>query len=135
MKKAICSMALAAFLAASASAEIAYGESGTFALGSGSGVQQSALAPLAAASLTVSPNPALSNVNLRWNASVGNATVKLSIYNVKGELVRTLSTAAGARQASWNGKNSRGAAMPSGVYIVRLTAGKLTLQKNLVICR
>lgn len=49
--------------------------------------------------------------------------VMLKIYNVKGELVRTLvdeMVEAGEHGITWDGTNSRGATVTSGIYFLRL---------------
>ncbi|GEM_PF-1813628 len=51
---------------------------------------------------------------------------ELSVYNIAGQLVRTLlagRTAAGRHTVEWNGTDSRGRAVGSGVYLCRLRAG------------
>ncbi len=57
----------------------------------------------------------------------------LAIYDVRGRLVRTLVEAelpAGEHTAYWDGRDARGAAASSGVYIVRLSsAGREATQK------
>jgi flagellar hook assembly protein FlgD len=45
--------------------------------------------------------------------------VSLKIYNVRGELVRTLldgDTPAGSYVTTWDGKNATGEKLPSGLY-------------------
>jgi hypothetical protein len=53
------------------------------------------------------------------------STVKLSIYNLKGQLVRTLfdgEQSAGRYTASWDGTNTFGDRVASGIYLVRMQA-------------
>lgn len=64
--------------------------------------------------------------------------VKLSIYNVLGQEVRTLvhgTLGAGSRTVVWNGTDSLGRAVTSGVYFYRLEAGGLTATRKLMLVR
>jgi len=62
--------------------------------------------------------------------------VTIRIHDVRGAVVRTLTDRvypAGTHAVAWNGRDDRGRAQPSGVYIARMTVGgageavKLTL--------
>jgi hypothetical protein len=69
------------------------------------------------------------------------AEVTVSIYTVDGQLVRTLDFgyqavgvyASRSRAAYWDGKNSVGEPMASGVYFYTLTAGDFTATRKLLI--
>lgn len=68
------------------------------------------------------PNPASGETRVEY--SLGSAAqVELSVYDVRGCLVRGLRTGtlpAGDYSATWDGRNAAGAAVASGVYFVRL---------------
>jgi flagellar hook assembly protein FlgD len=54
------------------------------------------------------------------------APVKLQIFNIAGQLVRTLVDAElppGVHQRRWNARNQKGEAAAAGVYIYRLQIG------------
>jgi hypothetical protein len=62
----------------------------------------------------------------------------LSIYNVEGKLVRKLVDEVldeGFKEYVWDGKDSRGTALSSGVYFYRLRAGKDILTKKMVLLK
>lgn len=64
--------------------------------------------------------------------------VTIEIYDPAGRSVARLVDAVqekGSHEAAWNGKNGAGAAVGSGVYFCRLTAGKETLTKKMVLLR
>ena len=69
------------------------------------------------------------------------AKVTISIYNVKGQLVRTLALghqAAGryqtrSRAAHWDGKNEFGEKAASGLYFYTLTAGDFSATRKMLI--
>ena len=82
------------------------------------------------------PNPFNPETTIKYNiAKSGN--VKLSIYNVKGQLVRTLVSEKqepGYRSVVWNGKNNHGNQVSSGVYFYHLkTADKVITKKMLLM--
>jgi len=67
------------------------------------------------------------------------ASVTLDLYDVSGRLVRRLieneEMEAGLREITWNGRNDAGRSVSSGVYYCRLTAGKATVTRRLVLMR
>ncbi len=65
----------------------------------------------------------------------GKVQVSLRIYNVQGQLLRTLvegEKTAGRYQVMWNGKNEAGALVTSGSYFYTLKAGSFTATKKMV---
>ncbi|MRR09094.1 T9SS type A sorting domain-containing protein [bacterium] len=65
-------------------------------------------------------------------------TVSLKVYNVAGQLVRTLAEGfqpAGAHAVRWDGRDDRGREVSSGVYLYRLTAGSGTATRKLTVVR
>ncbi len=66
------------------------------------------------------------------------AHVTLSVYNVRGQLVRTLvdeRQGAGPGSVVWNGTNRFGQAVGSGVYVYRLTAGDVQRSRKMVLLK
>jgi hypothetical protein len=64
--------------------------------------------------------------------------VTLSVYDVKGGLVKTLLDCVigeGYQERIWDGKDSRGNQVSTGVYFYRLVAGDKTLTKKMVLIR
>jgi hypothetical protein len=64
--------------------------------------------------------------------------VMLSIYDVRGTLVRTLAdelVGEGYEERIWDGKDASGNPVGSGVYFYRLTAGDKTLTKKMVLLK
>jgi hypothetical protein len=60
------------------------------------------------------------------------SSVKVEIYNVVGQKVRTLfdgNMPAGVHALTWNGNSDRGLAVPGGIYFAVLSAG--TFQDNI----
>ncbi len=64
--------------------------------------------------------------------------VTLAIYNLRGELVRTLAagaTTAGRHQVVWDGVDEKGVSVASGIYIYRLQAEGLAVSRKLVLAK
>jgi len=86
------------------------------------------------------PNPANPNATIRYGL-VELSKVKLEIYNVLGQHVRTLldgEKPAGQYHVLWDGKNNEGFPLASGTYIVRLETiakGKTELQTSKLLLR
>lgn len=74
----------------------------------------------------VYPNPFSAITNISYGLAK-DAQVNIVIYNIKGQLVRSLlseSKASGNYRLQWNGQDDLGHNLPSGVYYVKMTAGK-----------
>jgi hypothetical protein len=64
--------------------------------------------------------------------------VSLKIYNVQGQLVRTLVNEykpAGAHSISWNGRSDLGMEVSSGIYLYRIQAGNFTETKRMILLK
>jgi hypothetical protein len=64
--------------------------------------------------------------------------VLLRIYNIKGELVRTLvkeQKPAGYYTVTWDGKNGDGVAVSSGIYFYRLSSGSFSATRKMVMIK
>jgi hypothetical protein len=64
--------------------------------------------------------------------------VQLRIYDVKGQIVKTLvddMVKPGRYSIVWNGKNERGISLPSGIYYYRLEAGSFSETKKMIILK
>ncbi len=83
------------------------------------------------------PNPFNPSTNIRYDLPQA-VRVKLVLYNLLGEKVRTLvdaSESAGAKQVTWNGLNDRGTRVASGIYVYRLEAGTFTATRKLLLMK
>jgi hypothetical protein len=83
------------------------------------------------------PNPF--NPNTRITLGVPQATSwSLSIYNVKGQLVKRYEGATGGPafvDVVWDGTNNDGESVGTGVYIYRLRAGTFSAIKKMVLLK
>jgi hypothetical protein len=93
--------------------------------------------PLVTALMQNYPNPFNGHTTVTY--SVDKPTrVNVSIYDTAGRLIRTLvdgDRVAGAYQAVWNGLDDRSRPVASGVYFMRMTAGRYHRSRKIVYLR
>jgi hypothetical protein len=80
------------------------------------------------------PNPFNPDTKIQFGLT-GESRVKLQIYNLRGELIRTLvdgNRAAGYHDITWDGTSDAGIIMPTGVYIYRLQTDNFVDTKKMV---
>jgi len=82
------------------------------------------------------PNPFKPLTTLTYDlARAGHVTLR--IFDVSGRLVRRLvdeSKEAGRYRVEWDGRDEKGAVMPSGIYFYRMeTAGYSATQKMIMV--
>ncbi len=84
------------------------------------------------------PNPFVGQVNIRYNLDK-SSRVKLQIYNLRGQLVKTLiseSQSKGEQFAAWEGCDDSGRHLASGIYFLRLEIdGKQQKPHRLVLMK
>jgi len=64
--------------------------------------------------------------------------VKLNVYNIKGQLVKTLINAnigAGQHTVIWNGDNNQGKAVSSGIYFTLLNVNNKSKTRKMVLSK
>jgi len=102
-------------------------------------IDESATGPARIARLQQnSPNPFNPRTTISYFLPEASQ-VRLVIYDVSGQLVRTLyrgeSEIAGEHSVVWTGRNDRGNAVPSGVYFYRLEAGDFQQSRRMTLIR
>jgi hypothetical protein len=83
------------------------------------------------------PNPFNPNTLIKYQISEENK-VELNIYNIKGQLVKTLINqvqSAGKYEAIWNGTNENNQLVTSGVYLYLLKTGNQTYTKKMLLMK
>ena len=83
------------------------------------------------------PNPFNPETTIRYSVSEKNP-VRIDIYNVKGQVVRTLvneEKASGNHSVVWNGKDNSGRSVGSGVYFYKMKAGKFSSSKKMILMK
>ncbi|MBN1351990.1 S8 family peptidase [candidate division KSB1 bacterium] len=83
------------------------------------------------------PNPFNPGTEIMYQLA-SDSDVRLSIYNMLGQLTRTLirgNCQRGAHRVYWDGRDDNGAEVPSGVYILSLRAGQHSQNRKIVLAR
>ena len=82
------------------------------------------------------PNPFIESTKISFNLPE-TEKVELNIYNLKGQLVRSLySGVASSQTLEWNGKNEIGKELQAGMYFYKLMVnGKTAETKKLILMR
>lgn len=83
------------------------------------------------------PNPFNPETNIRFNL-VSTQKVSLKIYNIMGNLVKTLISSqfsAGEHMAVWDGRNDSGFYVSTGIYFYMLEAGAFTKIKKMMLIK
>jgi len=93
--------------------------------------------PLATKLMNAFPNPFNPNTNVRYSLKEAGK-VRIDIYNVKGQLVRSFNAehnSPGYYQISWDGKDTNGRSAASGIYMYRMTSGKYSSSKKMILAK
>ncbi|MDY0127006.1 MAG: FlgD immunoglobulin-like domain containing protein [Candidatus Cloacimonadaceae bacterium] len=83
------------------------------------------------------PNPFNPSTTIRYSLPE-TARVHLDIYNLKGQLVKTLINSemeSGPHSVVWNGKDSNNQAVASGVYFYRISSPNNTQTKRMLLMK
>ena len=84
------------------------------------------------------PNPFTTLTAIRYYLS-HQAEVTIKIYNIQGELVRSLcdkrSISAGFQNIVWDGKRADGTGVGTGVYLCQLNCGKSSQVKKMLMLK
>jgi flagellar hook assembly protein FlgD len=84
------------------------------------------------------PNPFNPSTTIRFGLPQ-EAVVRLVIYNMLGEPIRTLidgeQLQAAHHQVRWDGRDDAGRSVPSGVYLYRMTAGSFQATKRMTLLK
>ena len=83
------------------------------------------------------PNPFNPKTEISFTMSIQGHAI-LSIYNIKGQKVSTIIDSQmmpGEHTLSWSGKDSMGREVSSGMYFYKLTVGKISYQRKLILLR
>jgi len=90
------------------------------------------------------PNPFNQGTGIRFQVSgisdqgIGSSRIKLAVYNILGQHVRTLvdeEKPEGTYRIFWDGRDRNGHAVPSGVYFYRLQAGDFSEVKKMILLK
>jgi flagellar hook assembly protein FlgD len=83
------------------------------------------------------PNPFNPSTTIKFDLK-DKGFVSLKVYNVAGQLVRTLVNGerdANSYTVTWDGKNDRGGAVASGIYFYKMETKDFSQTKKMVMLR
>ncbi|MFH1689796.1 MAG: S8 family serine peptidase [Candidatus Eisenbacteria bacterium] len=86
----------------------------------------------------IRPNPFTTQTAIHYTVPSGGAPVILTLYDIRGRLVTTLvdrNQAGGAYEAAWDGRDSAGRTVASGVYFARMSIGDWGETKKIAYVR
>ena len=81
------------------------------------------------------PNPFNPSTKIHYQLPTAEH-IRIEVYNSLGQHVRSLQNGrkpAGHHEQSWDGKDTQGKEMPSGVYFCRMVAGTFTQNQKMII--
>ena len=93
--------------------------------------------PLVTELLPVYPNPFNPQLFIPFNLA-NKLEVKIIIYNTRGQIVKEIPVGEqnpGSYRIEWDGKDSKGQALPTGIYCIRMIAGKDYYQTKVVLMK
>lgn len=83
------------------------------------------------------PNPFKIQTEIPF-ALPDDAIVEITIYNILGQKIKTLTKGflqKGEKNVLWNGRNEAGELVPSGVYFYRMTAANFSKTRQMILIR
>ena len=104
----------------------------------GSGVIMIQGTPLNFAILQNYPNPFNPTTSIKYQIPNDNSRVNICVYNIKGQLVRTLvdkEQDTGFYHVIWDGTGNNGNKVSSGIYFYRMESGTYSKMNKLILMR
>jgi len=86
----------------------------------------------------ISPNPFNSTTGIEFRLKDISHPVKLTIYNLKGQIVTILldgKAKSGVNSFDWDGKNGKGSPVASGIYYCKLETAGFSRTRKMVLMR
>ncbi|MDD2331703.1 MAG: T9SS type A sorting domain-containing protein, partial [Candidatus Cloacimonetes bacterium] len=93
--------------------------------------------PMATKLLNAYPNPFNPQTNIRYSLKDAGQ-VQIEIFNLKGQKIRSFSNnhaTAGFYSQMWDGKDTQGQVVGSGIYFYRMTSGKYSSTKKVMMMK
>jgi hypothetical protein len=130
--------AVTLLVSATANARVSHGYSGILTIDTVTAVNDDAGAlPKATTIAAIYPNPFNPRTTIEFELAEAGA-IELAIYDVGGRLVRVMesgSRSAGRYQATWDGQDNDGRAVPTGTYFCRLSTAQGAQTKKMTLAR
>lgn len=83
------------------------------------------------------PNPFNPSTTIRFDLPLG-CPITLDVVDIRGKIIRRLldgERTSGPHSAVWNGTDDGGRAAAHGLYLYRLSSGKRTLTRKMILVR
>ncbi|HPD07794.1 MAG TPA: T9SS type A sorting domain-containing protein [bacterium] len=84
------------------------------------------------------PNPFQGSTNVKFN-QIDNSPTTVAIYNTRGQLVRALvneqKLSPGEHIIVWDGKNNSGQPTAAGIYLYKITSGRFSSTKKMIMMK
>ena len=93
--------------------------------------------PVRTALMSAYPNPFNPQTNLRYSLKEAG-DVQIGVYNMKGQLIRSYSRShnvPGYYSVVWDGKDSNGKLVSSGVYFYRMNSGSYSATRKMMLMK
>ncbi len=93
--------------------------------------------PVETALMSAYPNPFNPQTNMRYSLKEAG-DVRLEVYNIKGQLIRSFEkthNVPGYFSIVWDGKDAKGQMVGSGVYFYRMTSGKYSATRKMMLMK
>ncbi|MDP8268060.1 MAG: T9SS type A sorting domain-containing protein [Candidatus Tenebribacter davisii] len=91
---------------------------------------------LSITSLSNYPNPFNPSTTISFNLNTNSTeNADLSIYNLKGQLIKQYSVSNDQYSVTWNGLDSSGKSVSSGIYLYKLISGNKTYTKKMLLLK
>ncbi|NPD44518.1 MULTISPECIES: FlgD immunoglobulin-like domain containing protein [unclassified Lentimicrobium] len=91
--------------------------------------------PVTFSKFAIFPNPISTQANIQYHLS-NTVHIELKIYNLKGELIKTLvnkKQSTGTQRIKWNATDKNGKEVSPGLYLIRLKAGKQIMTRSVEV--
>lgn len=108
-----------------------------YEVGTGVGAESGSLLPTKLHITGNYPNPFNGSTEIRYVVD-RSGLVKLAVIDLTGREVASLvsdTQAAGSYQARWDGRDARGASVPTGVYLARLETGGAVEARQMLLLK
>ena len=100
------------------------------------GIEETAqLEPVPLAGISAFPNPFSKEIKIRFSFSRENEKTKIAIFDVAGRKVNEFILEKSCEVITWQGKNSKGNYLPSGLYFLQYKIENFTQLKKIMIIR
>lgn len=96
------------------------------------------LSPAEFALLGNEPNPFSHETTIRYSVPASGGSMKLSVYDVRGTLVRILANGIqipGVQAVVWDGRSRNGQRVPSGIYFYRLESEGAVQTRKMILTK